>query len=197
MDVSRQTVGRSATTPDSPGFHATDDSASARTSNIHSLLISLSKKPSEYDRIKSLRRSSTSSVSDPELVRGVSMWCGGTVAPMKTLHGFINEFRDAPRRSQQARSLEQSFFCELEGVDSPLRCHSLVVSPSAEASRRVMHNPRRIAAAGPASSTGRPLPPETHYFGLCFNPTASGSLIERSRGSKGVVSSLGHCLGIP
>ena len=80
------------------------------SSNIRSLLISLTREPSKYDRttqnlerwIEYVLREDLTTVD--ELVEGVSnvAWEGG--GSFASVGRFLKEFRDAPHRSDQARS---------------------------------------------------------------------------------------------
>lgn len=96
-----------------PGFH---NRKPCITSKIHSLLISLTKEPSEYDRItpkiefwiEYVLREELMTVD--ELVEGISLAAWDEGATYARVGRFLKEFRDAPHRSGQARSFVDKLY---------------------------------------------------------------------------------------
>ena len=92
---------------DGPGFH---NCKSPISNKIRSLLIFLTNKPSEYDRItpkieywiEYVLREHFTTVD--ALVEGVSYVAWDNGGSYEGVARFLKEFRDAPRRSEQARS---------------------------------------------------------------------------------------------
>src|SRR5258708_17931490 len=94
-------------TSEHPGYHNRKDHI---FSKIRSLLISLTKEPSKYDEItpkieywiEYVLREDFSTVD--ELVEGVLYvaWDGG--GSFASVGRFLEEFRDAPHRSEEART---------------------------------------------------------------------------------------------
>ena len=90
-----------------PGFHNRGPYIALK---IHSLLISLTKEPSEYDKItpkiefwiENVLREEFTTVD--ELVEGVSLAAWDEGASYAGVGRFLREFRDAPHRSGQAGS---------------------------------------------------------------------------------------------
>ena len=92
---------------DVPGFHNRKNPISSK---IRSLLVSLTKKPSEYDEITPkieywieyvLREDF---ITVDELAEGVSYVAWENGGSYEGVARFLKEFQDAPHRSQQARS---------------------------------------------------------------------------------------------
>jgi hypothetical protein len=92
---------------ESPGYHNCKEPI---CSKIRSLFISLTKEPSKYDQITPKieywieRVLGEDLMTVDGLVDGVSYvaWCSG--GPFESVGRFLKEFRDAPHRSEKARS---------------------------------------------------------------------------------------------
>ena len=102
----------SITPPNMLGFHSCQDPISSK---IRSLLVCLTKRPSEYDEIapkieywiEYVLREHLTTVD--ELVEGVSYVAWEDGGSYSNVGRFLKELRDAPHRSEQARSFVTQF----------------------------------------------------------------------------------------
>ena len=103
----RRTSHRFMAISDRPGLHNRQGPISSK---IRRLLVSLTRKPSEYDQItpkiehwiEYVLRENFAIVD--ELVEGDSYAAWESVGSFASVARFLKEFRDAPHRSEQART---------------------------------------------------------------------------------------------